>query len=166
MKLLENEIEELDYLVNLCNDKGCISTYDLKVPGSIGDPPKDTINIDRWISNRTQEYYYKYYVILDEYNKRFDFLNIELSGTYFDAQPKIPNTQKFIDSGGFKKLFKDQQKEIEHQELLKEKDKIEVEILKFNRDKQKITFWLAIASIILSALAIGISIYSMFKSQN
>ena len=99
MKLLENEIEELEYLVNLCNDKGRISTYDLKVPRSIGDPPEDTINIDRWISNRKQEYYNKYYVVLDKYNKRFDFINLELSGTYLDLKSKIQNTQRFIDSG-------------------------------------------------------------------
>lgn len=106
MKLLENDIEELDYLVNHCNDKGCISTYDLRLPKSIGDPPEGTTNVDSWTNNRTQEYYYKYYGILDKYNQRFDFLTLELNGSYFDAEPNIPNTQRFIDSGGFKNYLK------------------------------------------------------------
>lgn len=164
-QLNKDDIKTLDYLVKTCYEKEILNERDLEVPKSIGKPPTDA-NEERWISIQKREYYKPFFVILNEYNKLYDILNLDFAGSLVDAKSKNPNTKNFINSGGFKNLYNNQQESNMHQKLLREKDVNDALISKFTREKQKLTFWLAIISLFLSFIAIGISVYSVFNSQN
>lgn len=110
--------------------------------------------------------YRSYLEIIQESGKA----KVDLTKDNFILKPINGITREFLTSGGYTAIIKDLQKENEHQELLRGKDMDDAEISRFNRERldkyesrSKLSVWVAVGSIILSALAIGISIYSMFK---
>jgi len=141
----------LDELLKICIKDGTVTRYNLPnlKDKFIGDIP-----------DIKYSEYRSYLEIIDESGKA----KVDFAKDNFILKPINGITREFLSSGGYTAIIEDQLKEIKHQELLKEKDKIDVEISKFNRDKQKTYYTFTVVSFILSLLAIGISIYSMFKS--
>jgi len=149
--LNQENVGMLDEILNICIRDGIVTKNNLPIFGDafIGDIPDFKLH-----------YFRDYFDILDKSGT----VKVQTMKDNVSIEPIQGFTRNFIIKGGFTKLYNDQLKEIEHQELLKEKDKIDVEISKFNRDKQKTYYTFTVISFILSLLAIGISIYSMFKS--
>jgi hypothetical protein len=157
--LNETNVKLLDEILKICATIGTVTKDNLPIYG------KDKYFGD--ISDFKINYYRDYYEIL----KESGYVKVETTkdNVYIDRITDV--TIPFYKKGGFTAIYNEQLKEKEHQELLRGKDIDDAEISKFNRERLDkyerrsiLSVWVAIGSIILSALAIGISIYSMFKS--
>jgi len=109
MELLRKEdIEVLDTMVRTCYTNGVLRVLDLKLPGSIGQVPEGE-DESIWIWNKQKEYFRPYFIMLQEYDMEYDFLQVYVVETYEEAETKYSKTKRFIEKGGFEKLYACQQ---------------------------------------------------------
>lgn len=101
-------VEILDYIIQKSLANKCVYADELKPIGNTQlSLMKASLNAD----------YKPYIEILENYNL------IEISRTLsegYQIKPKLPITQQFVNKGGFKQLYEEQQKENEHQKELKD----------------------------------------------
>lgn len=68
MELLhKDDIEELDYIIKSCFEKGRISADELKLPKTIKEKP-DHYTQEKWDFRQKLNYYRKYFELLNNYD--------------------------------------------------------------------------------------------------
>ena len=146
IKLHEDDIEILDNIIRKCIENNIVRTIDL--------PPPDN---DFWSSMKTEKesYYRRFFEIIQGLDLAEAVTNT-LDSAYL--KPKIPDTERFYNEGGFKKLYEDQQKAIETEKIIQEKERNEAVLLKWHKKTYWWTFGIAMAGFIIATIALILTI--------
>jgi len=137
----KNDVEILDYIIDQCLN-GTIRTQDLKQISNI--PMGDVDFIMRGD-------YERYCKIIS--NAKVAEINFSSDNDIF-IYPIRDITKRFSADGGFKKVYEDQQEEICHQNIIRSKELNEAKLVVWHKNTYWITFFLAIAGIIISIIAL------------
>lgn len=108
MELLhKDDIEILDIIIKTCLEKHKITLDALVLPKIVKTKPEHYPN-NKWEHNQKKEYYSRYIEILKNYSSIVEVTKI--AEGYF-LEPINPNTERFIEKGGFLQLYEEQQRE-------------------------------------------------------
>ncbi len=156
MELLhKDDIEILDYIIKLCFEQGKITADELVLPKSDKSMPEH-YQEERWEHRQKLEYYRRYFELLANFTSIVDVINTTNGNI---AKSIIPTTERFITSGGFKQLYKDQQEKIRIENILQDKALDEAKVIKWTKK----TYWVSVVIVVLSFI---ISVIALYVSIN
>lgn len=139
--LHKDDILILDSIIKHCIENGFIDAENLP-PISNREKSRGEFNI-----NRTD--YQRYFEIIKEWNIAEVIISIE----FFRIKSKGLDTKRFLESGGFKKEYEDQQKEVDRIELLRTKELDDAKISKWTKKTYWLTFVIAILGFVIAVWA-------------
>ena len=161
MKLLEKDVEVLDYIVNICLNEDFIQECDLKTPTHIQKASNYSLD-ERLIARLRVKYYKYYFTILSEY----DFIKIDVSETSTNMSAKVltAKTKRFVEDGGFKQLYKEQVKKEAYNKRINEGNLANASNSIWTKRTYWWTFGIAIAGFVLSLVASYFAIKSYYNN--
>jgi len=150
MKQLHKEdIEELDYIINACLEKGIIDATELRLPNIV------KITVDEEISERRAnrekiDYYKRFFVII----RNCEIAIVSTEDFDMKIESIYPDTNRFIEDGSFKKLYEVQLQKEAYQKTIEKGNIASATNSIWTKKTYWWTFGFAIAGLIIALWAL------------
>ncbi len=142
MRINKSDVELLDQLINVCINKGMATVDDLPAVGS--DPFFDNN------SDVKRKHYKRLFNMIDD----IGYAQLEETKIYLGLKEIPVETKRFKESGGFKTIYKEQQRQDKIERAGEDKLLDESKLVKWHKNTYWWTFGLAILGSLLGAIAL------------